>query len=191
MRAFGTLWLVALLMAVLLAGCSRQANPSGEGEAAEVELVDLRGGPIDLEAYKGKVVLVNFWATWCAPCRVEIPWLIEFQQKYAARGFTVLGVAMDEGGRQEVAPYVENERFEVNGRQVAINYPILLGGEAVEQQFDGLIGLPTSVLIDREGRRVRRVIGLIDHNRLAEEIEKLLGESAGNAVPTQEQGSGQ
>ncbi|MCL6480148.1 MAG: TlpA family protein disulfide reductase [Firmicutes bacterium] len=189
MRVFGTLLLAALLMAVLQAGCSRGTNPSAE--AAEVELIDLRGGPIDLEMYKGKVVLVNFWATWCAPCRVEIPWLIAFQQKYAGRGFTVLGVAMDEEGREAVAPYVEQERFEVNGRQVAINYPILLGGEAVERQFDGLIGLPTSVLIDREGRRVRRVIGLIDHNRLAEEIEKLLGDRGGSASPAQEQGPGQ
>ncbi len=175
MRQRWNLFFVFLLAGVmLLAGCSRSANRGDATEAAEIEMIDLRGGPLDLEPYKGKVVLVNFWATWCSPCRVEIPWLIEFQEKYADRGFTVLGVAMDDEGRSVVQPYVEQERFELNGRQVAINYPILIGGEAVERQFDGLIGLPTSILIARDGTRVKRVIGLINHERLAKEIEELL-----------------
>lgn len=172
------LWRLCLVLGlggvVLLGGCGRSANTGSAAESAKVELIDLKGGPLDLGPYQGKVVLVNFWATWCSPCRVEIPWLIEFQEKYADRGFTVLGVAMDDEGRTAVEPYVERERFELNGRQVAINYPIVIGGEAVERQFDGLIGLPTSILIARDGTRVKRVIGLIDHERLGKEIEELL-----------------
>lgn len=138
------------------------------------QIQDLRGAPIDLEKYKGKVVLVNFWATWCQPCRIEIPWFIEFQEKYGPQGFTVLGVAMDDEGAAVVTPYVEEERFIVNGEPRAINYPILIGGPAVERQFNGIMGLPTSVLIDRNGTRVKRFIGLVDHDLLKEEIEKLL-----------------
>jgi thiol-disulfide isomerase/thioredoxin len=140
----------------------------------EQRIQDLRGEPIDLEKYKGQVVLVNFWATWCQPCRVEIPWFIEFQEQYGDRGFTVLGVAMDDEGAAVVTPYIENERFEVNGVERAINYPILIGGPAVERQFNGIMGLPTSVLIARDGTRVKRFIGLVDHDLLKEEIEGLL-----------------
>ncbi len=79
------------------------ANADAKPEP-EVTLKDLDGKDLSLAQYKGKVVLVNFWATWCEPCQVEIPWLIEMQQKYAARGFTVLGIAMDEEGASVVTP---------------------------------------------------------------------------------------
>jgi thiol-disulfide isomerase/thioredoxin len=75
--------------------------------APELSLKDLDGKDVSLAQYKGKVVLVNFWATWCDPCRVEIPWLIDMQAKYGAQGFTVLGVAMDEEGKSVVAPFVQ------------------------------------------------------------------------------------
>src|ERR1700737_1921222 len=90
-----------------------------------------------IDAYKGKVVLVNFWATWCEPCRVEIPWLIEFHQKYNDRGFTIVGVAMDEEGNGVVAPFVEHERFNVNGKSQPMNYPIFLGNEQIAEKFGG------------------------------------------------------
>lgn len=130
--------------------------------------------PAAMDAYKGKVVLVNFWATWCEPCRVEIPWLIEFQQKYSDRGFTILGVAMDEEGNSAVAPYVENERFTVQGKPQAMNYPIFLGNDEVAEKFGGIIGYPTSVLITRDGRQVKRITGLIPHDEMAKTIEGLL-----------------
>ncbi|HXN22558.1 MAG TPA: TlpA disulfide reductase family protein [Candidatus Dormibacteraeota bacterium] len=127
-----------------------------------------------MDPYKGKVVLVNFWATWCEPCRVEVPWLIEFQQKYSDRGFTVLGVAMDEDGNSAVAPFVENERFEVHGKPQAMNYPIFIGNDQIAEKFGGIIGYPTSVLISRDGRQVRRITGLISHDEIAKAIEALL-----------------
>src|SRR6202040_4352745 len=97
--------------------------------APQVAFQDLDGKTATLGQYKGKVVLVNFWATWCDPCYVEIPWLIEMQQKYEARGFTVLGIAMDEEGKSAVAPFLAKERFNVNGQKFPMNYPIVRSEE--------------------------------------------------------------
>ena len=94
-------------------------NPS-----PELTLKDIDGKDISLAQYKGKVVLVNFWATWCDPCRTEIPWLIDMQAKYGPKGFTVLGVAMDEEGKSVVAPFVQKEKFDVNGTPTPMSYPI-------------------------------------------------------------------
>jgi len=151
-----------------------KTDTSGKPFAPNFTLKDLNGADVSLEQYKGKVVLVNFWATWCEPCRVEIPWLIEFQQKYGPRGFAVLGVAMDDGGKKAVEPFVEQQRFDVNGQQAAMNYPILLGNDALAAKFGGLIGLPTSILISRDGKRVKTVIGMLDHDKIVKEIEAQL-----------------
>src|SRR3954468_13260269 len=142
--------------------------------APEITLKDLDGKDVSLAQYKGKVVLVNFWATWCDPCRVEIPWLIEMQQKYSARGFTVLGVAMDEEGRSVVAPFVNKERFDVNGSKSLMNYPILIGNDAAADKFGGLLGYPTSVLINRDGKQIKRITGLISYEEIAQGIESQL-----------------
>jgi thiol-disulfide isomerase/thioredoxin len=81
------------------------------------------------------VVLVNFWATWCEPCKVEIPWMIEFQQKYSPQGFTILGVSMDEDGKKAIQPFLDKERFDVNGQKEAMSYPILLGSDTIAEKF--------------------------------------------------------
>jgi thiol-disulfide isomerase/thioredoxin len=140
----------------------------------EVAFKDLQGNNVSLASYKGKVVLVNFWATWCEPCRIEIPWMIEFQQKYGGRGFTVVGVAMDDEGKSAVEPFVQKQQFDVDGKQMAMNYPILLGNDDIAQKFGGLIGIPTSVLISKDGKIVKRFIGLVNHDSLDKEIAGLL-----------------
>ena len=99
----------------------------------DLTLKDIDGKNISLARYKGKVVLVNFWATWCDPCRTEIPWLIDMQAKYGPKGFTVLGVAMDEEGKSVVAPFVQKEKFDVNGTPTLMSYPILIGNDAAGQ----------------------------------------------------------
>src|SRR6201981_904989 len=107
-------------------------NPDDQkaGEVApDLTLQDLNGADVSLSDYKGKVVLVNFWATWCEPCRVEIPWLIEMQQKYGSQGFVILGVALDEEGKSVVAPFVARERFDVNGTKEQMSYKILIGND--------------------------------------------------------------
>ena len=149
------------------------SNPAAK-LAPEVTLKDLDGKDLSLSAYKGKVVLVNFWATWCEPCQVEIPWLIEMQQKYAAKGFTVLGIAMDEEGASVVTPWVQKERFDVNGSKSQMNYPIVVGNDAAADKFGGLLGYPTSVLITRDGKIVKRITGLISYEEISKSIESQL-----------------
>ena len=150
------------------------ANPKAAKPAPEVTLKDLDGKDLSLAQYKGKVVLVNFWATWCEPCQVEIPWLIEMQQKYAAKGFTVLGIAMDEEGASVVTPWVQKERFDVNGTKSQMNYPIVIGNDAAADKFGGLLGYPTSVLITRDGKIVKRITGLISYEEISKSIESQL-----------------
>src|SRR5580765_5630049 len=106
--------------------------------APDVIFKDLDGKDVPLSSLKGKVVLINFWATWCDPCYIEIPWLIEMQQKYGTRGFTVLGVSMDEEGKTAVAPFLAKERFNVKGQKLAVNYPIVIGSDEVADKFGGL-----------------------------------------------------
>jgi thiol-disulfide isomerase/thioredoxin len=145
-----------------------------EKPAPEIRLKDLNGKEVSLADYKGKVVLLNFWATWCDPCRVEIPWLIDLQAKYASRGFTVVGVAMDEEGKSVVAPFIEKERFEVNGKQLPMDYPILLGDDDAGERFGGILGYPTSFLISRDGKQVMKIQGLRSYDEIAKAIEDQL-----------------
>jgi thiol-disulfide isomerase/thioredoxin len=142
--------------------------------APDVTFKDLDGKESPLAGYKGKVVLVNFWATWCEPCQIEIPWLIEMQQKYSAKGFTVLGVDVDEEDNKEVSAYVTKERFDVNGQKLPMNYPILRGNDATAEKFGGLLGYPTSFLVSRDGKIVKKVQGLISYDELIKEIESQL-----------------
>ncbi len=149
-------------------------NPAVAPLAPDVTMKDLRDKDVPLSQYKGKVVLVNFWATWCEPCRDEIPLLIELQQKYGGQGFVVLGVAMDEDGKKAVVPYVEHERFDVNGKKEAMSYTILIGTDEVVHKFGGLIGFPTSFLISRDGRQVERITGRLDYDPIEKSIKSLL-----------------
>ena len=140
----------------------------------ELTLKDVDGKDVSLSNYKGKVVLVNFWATWCIPCREEIPWLIEMQQMYSAKGFTVVGLAMDEAGKSVVAPFVAKERFTVNGHQLPMSYPILIGNDDAAEKFGGLLGYPSSVLISRDGKQIQHVTGLISYQEITTAIKSQL-----------------
>jgi thiol-disulfide isomerase/thioredoxin len=156
-------------------GTFKKDNTEAGKPAPDFTLKDLDGKNIALSQYRGKVVLVNFWATWCDPCRVEIPWLIEMQQKYSAKGFTVLGIAMDEEGKSVVAPFVQKEQFEIDGGGKSLmNYPIVIGDEEVVDKFGGLFGYPTSVLISRDGKLIKRITGLISYDEIAKAIESQL-----------------
>lgn len=151
----------------------RADDPPGT-PAPVVSFKNLDGQDVPLSEYKGKVVLVNFWATWCEPCQLEIPWLIEMQQKYSAKGFTVLGVDVDDEGSKLVSAYTAKERFHVNGQQLPINYPVLRGNDDVADKFGGLLGYPTSFLISRDGKIVKKTQGLIDYEEITKAIESQL-----------------
>src|SRR5207245_10496266 len=120
------------------AGKSLKVDVSGKDAGApepEVTFKDLDDQEVPLSQYKGKVVLVNFWATWCEPCQIEIPWLIEMQQKYSSKGFIVLGVDVDDEGNNVVSAYTAKERFNVNGQNLALNYPVLRRNDSVADKF--------------------------------------------------------
>ncbi len=153
---------------------TREPGPGGASEVApapEVTFKDLDGKDVPLSQYKGKVVLVNFWATWCEPCQVEIPWLIEMQQKYESKGFVILGVDVDDEDDKIVSAFVTKERFNVNGQKFPMNYPILRGNDTVADKFGGLLGYPTSFLISRDGKIVKKTQGLISYEEITNAIE--------------------
>jgi peroxiredoxin len=168
-------------LALLLASCSRPSSlPTGELKsqaqrkpAPNFSLKDADGNAVNLADYRGKVVLVNFWATWCGPCEAEIPWFIEFEKKYKDQGFAVLGVSMDDDGWKSVRPYVASHK---------INYRIMIGSEVVSQQFGEIESLPTSFVLDREGRIASNHIGLVDKVDYQNEIVKLLEDPKTAAV---------
>lgn len=142
--------------------------------APDFNVKDLNDNNVTFADYKGKVVLVNFWATWCTPCQEEIPELIAMQDKYSPKGFTVLGLAMDDEGKSIVAPFVAKERYDVSGQKLPMNYPIVIGSNGVAEKFGGLLGYPTSVLIDRNGKVLKRVTGVINEDEISKLIEGAL-----------------
>jgi thiol-disulfide isomerase/thioredoxin len=158
------------------ASSSGSDSDSSLSDAAlqNLPIPDLNGKNVTLADYKGKVVLVDFWATWCDPCRMEAPWLIDLQQKYASRGFVILGVSMDEGGKTDVDPFLAKERFDVNGQKLPINYQILLGSDDIGDKFGGIIGMPTTFLFNRDGKKIKTWIGLTGYDEFDQAIQSQL-----------------
>jgi cytochrome c biogenesis protein CcmG/thiol:disulfide interchange protein DsbE len=164
------------MIGLLLYGCSGPAavRPEKTRKAApEFSLKDSTGATVKLSDYKGKIVLLNFWATWCGPCKIEIPWFIEFEKTYKDKGFAVLGVSMDEEGWDVVRPYVERAK---------VNYRIVIGDDTMAQQYGGVDSLPTSFLIDKEGRIASVHVGLVSRGSYQSEIRELLGLAKSSAV---------
>src|SRR5271167_1680106 len=155
-------------------GVTMEVSTPVSKPAPEIKLKDLDGKDVALADLKGKVVFVNFWATWCGPCQEEIPSLIDMQNKYAGKGFTVVGIAMDDEGKSVVAPFVAKERFAVNGQQLPMSYPILIGTDDASNKFGGILGFPTSFLISRDGKQVLRFQGLKSYDEIAQAIESQL-----------------
>jgi thiol-disulfide isomerase/thioredoxin len=167
------LFATGALGALLLVSCSsggvvRAAVKSEKDRkvAPDFALKDANGATVKLSDYKGKVVLLDFWATWCGPCKIEIPWFIEFEQSYKDKGFSVVGVSMDEDGWNVVKPYIDARK---------VNYRILLGTEQVGQLYGGVDSLPTTYLIDRSGKIAAVHIGLeTGKDGFQNEINRLL-----------------
>ncbi|MGB9611820.1 MAG: redoxin domain-containing protein [Bryobacteraceae bacterium] len=174
LRLFAGLASVVAL-AVALGGCAslvskgepaRDVRKSSERKLApDFELRDVNGKTIRLSDYRGQVVLLNFWATWCGPCKIEIPWFVEFQRTFKDRGFTVIGVSVDEDGWEAVRPFLA-------ARQV--NYPVVIATPEVETKYGGVEALPMSFLIDRDGRIASTHVGLVTKKTYEDEIRQLL-----------------
>jgi thiol-disulfide isomerase/thioredoxin len=171
---------LTLMVATVFSGCTIKTPSAGSGNAAalsaepNVTFDDLQGNRVTLASMKGKVVLVNFWATWCEPCRGEIPILIGMQTQYGPKGFTTLGVAMDEEGKKVVDPYVHTTQFNVGGQPMTMNYPIVLGSDDIATQFGGLLGMPTSYLISRDGKIAKKYVGALNEAQIKKDVETQL-----------------
>jgi len=140
--------------------------PADRTMAPDFTLADAAGKTIKLSGYRGKVVLLDFWATWCTGCKVEIPWYMEFQRKYARQGLTSIGVAMDEEGWQKVRPYLQAH---------PINYPIVLGNPDLVKPYE-VTEMPVTLLIDRDGRVADAHVGMVVKDTWEKEIRLLLKE---------------
>jgi peroxiredoxin len=141
--------------------------PAERMPAPDFTLTDSTGQEVSLASYKDQVVLLNFWATWCVPCRVEIPWFIEFQNKYKDRGFAVLGVDFDSHETWDIVkPYMAERKM---------NYTVVLaGGARLPEPYDSFDVLPTTLLIDRQGRIAALHSGLVSKSTYQDGIEELL-----------------
>src|SRR5713101_1732472 len=132
--------------------------------APDFTLADSKGATIKLSNYRGRVVLLDFWATWCEGCKVEIPWYMEFQKKYNESGLSVVGVSMDEDGWKSVKPFLEEKK---------VNYPVVIGDWDLAKSF-GITALPLTLLIDRNGSIADLRVGMVDKVAFDREIQVLL-----------------
>ncbi len=144
----------------------RIERPTGNLFSPDFSLPDLDERMVRLRDFQGKIVFLNFWATWCGPCKIEIPWFVEFQQKYQDKGFAVLGISMDDEGWDVVKPYIAQHK---------VNYRILLGTDLVAEQYGGVDSLPTTFLLDQELRVASIHVGLVSKDVYEKEIRELLG----------------
>lgn len=148
------------------------ALPSLRGKLAPAfSLVDLGSGKkVSLAEFRGRPVLVNFWATWCAPCKLEMPWFEELNKKYAAQGFEILGIAEDDAGKDEIAKAV---------KKIGVTYPILLTDGKVSPAYGGVDYLPMSFYVDRKGVVVVQTAGLSSKDEVEANIRKIVGSVPG------------
>jgi len=145
-----------------------QTSPQLGQPAPDFALTDSAGSPVKLSAYKGKVVLLDFWATWCGGCKVEIPWYVEFQNKYRHDGLTAIGVSMDDDGWKSVKPFLEEHK---------LNYPVVIGNQDLASRYGGLPSLPMTLLIDRDGTIAESHAGMVDKDAFEKKIKTLLQKS--------------
>jgi len=167
---FAVVAAAAILLGYLIfpssAGSYGKLNDTNGRKTLALDLPVLQGGQWSLSEQRGKIVLVNFWATWCPPCRMETPGLVSIAKRYAGQGVEVVGIAMDDTPLRDVPPFVS--RF-------GIPYPILLPA-ASSPLSTSIENLPTSLLIDRNGRVARTYYGMVDERLLAHDIDQLLAE---------------
>jgi peroxiredoxin len=165
---------VVVLVALMLYFAAHQARRTGASSAShnaqpsiapDFSLESLDGGTMRLSDLRGKAVLLNFWATWCGPCKIEMPWFVDLQNQYRAQGLQIVGVAMDDASKADIAKFAKD---------MGVNYPILIGKEAVGDQYGGVPALPETFLIGRDGKIVDKIIGLRGKSEIEDSIKKAL-----------------
>jgi thiol-disulfide isomerase/thioredoxin len=176
-RNISVIIVVIAAIAIMLLIGKRLSRPPGAGPsyssaramlgkpAPDFALQSLDGKTVHLSDFRGKAVLLNFWATWCEPCKIEMPWFVELQKEYGPRGLAIVGVAMDDSGKDTIAQFA---------KEMGVNYPVLLGKEAVGDEFGGMPYLPTTFYIDRGGYIVQQVAGLKGRGEIEDYIKQAL-----------------
>jgi len=133
--------------------------------APDFSLESLDGKTMRLSDFRGKAVLLNFWATWCGPCKVEMPWFVDLQNQYGSQGLQIVGVAMDDASKEDIGKFAKD---------MGVNYPILIGKDSVADQYGGVDGLPETFLITRDGKIMDKIIGLRGKSEIEDAIKKAL-----------------
>lgn len=165
--------IVAVVIALMLAVGYRMARRPRESAGIQMKgdvapdftLQSLEGKTVHLSDFRGKAVLLNFWATWCAPCKIEMPWFVELQKQYASDGLQIVGIAMDDASPKEIADFA---------KEMGVNYPVLIGKEAVGDAYGGVQFLPESFYIDRNGKVVDKAFGLKGRGEIEDDIKKIV-----------------
>ncbi len=159
--------LAVLLLAFtvgIMPACS-QSKQNSQGTAPNFTLKTADGKTFDLAKQKGKVVVVNFWATWCPPCRQEIPGFVQFYDKYRNKGVEIVGVSLDEQGWDVVKPYVTSAK---------INYPVVVGDQNLTEEYGGIDGIPTTFIVDKSGKIREKHVGYMTEDALEKTVKALL-----------------
>jgi len=165
---------VAFVVALMLYFGYHKARRSGVGSvprltqstvAPDFSLESLDGKTLRLSDLRGKAVLLNFWATWCGPCKIEMPWFVDLQKQYGPQGLQIVGVAMDDASKEDIGKFAKD---------MGVNYPILIGKESVGDQYGGVPALPETFLISRDGKIVDKIIGLRGKADIEEAVRKAL-----------------
>jgi peroxiredoxin len=165
---------VAFVVALMLyVGYHKARNPGGmpfrpltaSAPAPDFSLESLDGKTMRLSDFRGKAVLLNFWATWCGPCKIEMPWFVDLQNQYGAQGLQIVGVAMDDASKEDIAKFAKD---------MGVNYPVLIGKEAVGNAYGGVPALPETFLIARDGKIMDKIIGLRGKAEIEDAIKQAL-----------------
>ncbi|HJT72076.1 MAG TPA: redoxin domain-containing protein [Terriglobales bacterium] len=166
---------IAMIISVMLVFGIQRARrapiktPAGQlsgQQAPDFSLASLDGQTMKLADYRGKAVLLNFWATWCEPCKVEMPWFVDLQNKYGPQGLQVIGVAMDDASPSQIRSFAQ---------KLGVNYPVLIGKEEVGAEYGGIEYLPSTFYINRDGKILDHVFGLVSKSEIETNIQKALG----------------
>ncbi len=137
--------------------------------APDFSLKTLDGKTLTLSDLRGKAVVLNFWATWCPPCKVELPWFVDLQKQYGPQGLQVVGISEDEGGKDKVAQFV---------KEMGVNYTIAVDDNSVSEKYGDVEDLPTTFYIDRNGKIIQFAMGLVDRDEIEQKMKAALATKA-------------